>query len=90
MDKIDKIIRDRLAKNKSLGAYQSAQICFLADKWGNGRFKAVSFQKGVLKVSVGSSSAASELKMQEDELIDSINSSMGKKIIRSLRILIFG
>jgi len=90
MDKIDKIIRERLAKNKSLESFQSAQICFLAEKWGNGRFNVISFQKGILKLSVGSSSAASELKMQEDQLIDSVNSSIGKKVIRSLRILIFG
>lgn len=87
MDKLDKILRPSLAKKGLLGAAISAEICFLAEEWGKGRFQAISFSRGILKLSVESSSAASELSMEQDKLISYLNGKQGKNIVKSVRIV---
>jgi len=82
MDKLSKILLPALAK-KGLGkATSSAMICFYAEKWGNGRFKAISFSEGLLKLSVKSSSQAMELDMQKGELLEFLKQYVGKKRIK--------
>ncbi|PIS08100.1 hypothetical protein COT78_00160 [Candidatus Berkelbacteria bacterium CG10_big_fil_rev_8_21_14_0_10_43_13] len=88
MEKLDKILMSALAKKKLSGTIRSAQICFYANEWGKGRFEAVSFLRGVLKVSVNSSPAASELEIQKEELIDSVNKRLGQNSVRSVRIMV--
>jgi hypothetical protein len=90
MDKLDKFLRPALAKRGLLGAATSAEVCFLADKWGNGRFSAISFSKGVLKLSVLSSSASSELAMEQETLIDHLNKKIGRESVKSVRIVNMG
>lgn len=87
MDKLDKFLRPALAKKGLLGAATSAEVCFLADKWGNGRFSSTSFSKGVLKLSVLSSAASAELSMQEEELINFLNKRIGRESVKSIRIV---
>jgi predicted nucleic acid-binding Zn ribbon protein len=87
MDKLDKILRPALAKKGLLKIATSAEVCFYATEWKNVRFIPISFSRGVLKVSVSSSSAASELQMQSEDLLESINRKFSKKIVRSLRIM---
>ena len=87
MEKLDKFLTSSLAK-KGLGkAVIGAQICFYALEWGNSRFEPISFSRGILKVSVSSSSAASELQMEEEKLIQYLNSKIGKKVVKSVRII---
>jgi len=88
MEKLDKILMSALAKKKLSGTVRSAQICFYADEWGDGRFQAISFLRGVLKVSVNSSPAASELEIQKEDLIDSVNKRLGQNSVRSVRIIV--
>lgn len=74
---------------KGLGkATQGAEICFLADKWGNHRFSAISYADGLLKVSVDSSPAASEIEMQKEVLFESINAKIGYKAVSAIKIVI--
>lgn len=87
MDKLDKFLRPALAKRGLLGAATSAEVCFLADKWGNGRFSAISFSGGILKLSVASSAAASELQMEEENLVQFLNSKIGRESVKSVRIV---
>ena len=87
MEKLDKILRESLAKKGFAGTAESAQICFYAGKWEKMRLTPISFSKGTLKVSVMSSSEASELQMQSEELIDFLNKKIGRKIVRYLRIV---
>ena len=87
MDKLDKFLRPALAKKGLLGAATSAEICFLAQDWGKGRFEPISFSKGVLKVSVASSSSASELQMESDNLIEYLNKKIGREVVKSVRII---
>ncbi len=87
MDKLDKFLRPALAKRGLLKVATSAEVCFLAEKWARIPFKADSFSGGILKVSVESGAAASELKMAEDDLIKHINSKIGKVVVRSIRIV---
>jgi len=88
MDKLNKILMASLAK-KGLGKIaRSSLVCFYAEGWGKGRFKPVSFARGVLKVSVDSSPAASELQIEEAKLIDFVNVKIGKEIVRSIRIVV--
>lgn len=90
MDKLDKFLRPALAKRGLLGAATSAEVCFVADKWGNGRFSAISFSKGILKLSVRSSAAASELSMESENLIRFLNEKIGRKSVESVRIVNMG
>lgn len=88
MEKIDKILMKSLAK-KGLGkASQSAMICFYATEWGKGLFDTISFSNGVLKVSVSSSPASSNLQIRESELIDYLNAKLGRRSVRQLRIVL--
>lgn len=88
MEKLDKILHQSF-KNKPIAKpLQSAEICFYAEGWGSGSFVPISFLNGVLKVSVSSSSAASELDIKKEELIDFINTKIGKRTVRGLRIIV--
>jgi len=87
MEKLDKILKHRLAQRGLSATAESAQICFLVEKWSDSRCQPISFSKGVLKVSVTSSSEASELQMEAEKLIDFLNKKMGKNIVRRLRIV---
>lgn len=87
MERIDKILQSSLAKKGLLQTAKSSEVCFLADKWGNGRFNAVSFSRGVLKVSVSSSPAASELQIDEEKLIEFLNNKIGC-LVKQLRIIV--
>jgi len=88
MEKLDKILASALAKKKLSGTVRSAQICFYADEWGNGRFQAISFSRGILKVAVNSSPAASELEIQKENLIENLNKRLGNKVVHSVRIIV--
>ena len=70
-------------KKEAEGAY----LCFLATEWGQGRFKAVSFSQGILKLSVCSSPAAQEVQMETEKLSDYLNSKIGRKAVRGVRIV---
>ena len=88
MEKIDQILKHGIKKSALKKTLQSAEICFLASTWGNAQFAPVSFAKGILKVSVKSSPAASELEMQKADLIDFVNQKIGKETVRGLRIIV--
>jgi len=88
VERLDKILGEVLAKKGLAGATTGALVCFYAEKWSNGRFRAISFSKGVLKVSVESSPAASELQIGEGDLVDFINDKLKKKMVRGVRIII--
>ncbi len=66
---------------------KSALICFLADKYADGRFKSISFSRGVLKVSVSSSAAAQMVQMDEENIITHLNREMKKETVKSIRIV---
>lgn len=87
MERIDKILRQSLAKKGLAGSAQSAQICFYAEKWERMPLKPISFSGGVLKVSAMSSSEASELQILSEELIDYLNKKTGRKAVKRLRII---
>lgn len=87
MDKIDKVLKSGLGKKGLMGAATSAHICFLAQKWARGRFEPISYSRGVLKVSVKSSSHAQELSMQECEICEYINDKLGRKCVKRIRII---
>jgi len=87
MEKINKILTRSLAKKGLYGTARSAQICFYAEEWGKGRFRAVSYTKGVLKVSVSGSCAASELQMEEEKLTQYLNEKLGGEIVKRLKII---
>ena len=87
MDRISKLLLPSLSKKGLAGTATSAQICFYAEKWGKGRFTAISYSKGTLKLSCRSSSAAQDLDMEREKLIDHINSKIKRKIVKNIRIV---
>lgn len=87
MDKLSKFLKPSLAKKGLLGTVEGAEVCFYATKWAQTPFSPISCVKGVLKVSTLSSSASSELQMQEEDLIAFINKKIGREIVKSVRII---
>ena len=87
MDKLGDILHRALAKRGLLGVVTSAEVCVLAQDWGKGRFHAVSFSRGVLKLSVSSSPAASEVQMVVGDLIDYLNGKIGRNVVRNVRVM---
>lgn len=88
MEKLDKILRESLTKKGLSRATSGAMVCFYADEWGNGLFQAISFSGGILKVSVCSSPASSELQIKENELIDYLNQKLGRSSVRQVKIVL--
>jgi hypothetical protein len=88
MEKIDQILAKSLAKKGLSKVTQGAMICFYASEWNKDLFCPISFTNGILKVSVDSSPAASELQIRESELIEYLNNRIGKKSVRQLRIIV--
>ena len=82
MDKLDKILKDVLSKTDLSGATEAAQICYLANRWANGRFEAISFQKGCLKLRACNHCAAQEGQMLEEELKDYLKEVVEDKVQR--------
>jgi len=87
MDKIDKILLPVMAKKGLGGAAVSSQICFYANEWGKDRFDAISYSRGVLKLSVGAAIDAGEVQMESEEIISYVNSKMGREIVKRVRIV---
>ena len=87
MDKIDKILLPVMAKKGLGGAAVSSQICFYANEWGKDRFDAISYSRGVLKLSVRDSIDAGEVQMESEEIISYVNSKMGRDIVKRIRIV---
>lgn len=87
MDKIGKLLMGNMAKKGIAGAALGAQVCYFAEKWGKGRFSAVSLSRGILKLSVRTSCAAQDLSMQEEELVNHLNEKIGKNIVKRIRII---
>ena len=86
MEHIGKYLLKVMAKKGLGGVAVSSQVCYFADKWGEGRFKSVSFSRGVLKVYVRSSAAAQELSMDEEKLVEYLNKKIGREIVKRVRI----
>jgi len=87
MDHINKILHHSLSKKGLMGVATSAEICFWAEKLGNGSFKPISYSRGILKVSVSSAPAASELQIKQEDIITQINQKIGRDIIKQIRIV---
>jgi len=87
MDKIDKILLPVMAKKGLGGAAVSSQICFYANEWGKDRFDAISYSRGVLKLSVRDSIDAGEVQMESEGIISYVNSKMGRDIVKRIRIV---
>ncbi|OQB05631.1 MAG: hypothetical protein BWY19_00900 [bacterium ADurb.Bin212] len=90
MDKLSDFLNSSLNNKGLSGATGGAVVCFWADEWGKGRFKPISYFRGVLKVSVDSASAAQELQMESHKLIKHLNliaaQNNGPKV-REIRIV---
>jgi len=87
MDKVSKILMPVMAKKGLGGAAISSQICFYANELGKDRFDAISFSKGVLKLSVRDSIDAGEVQMESEKIIEYVNGKMGRQIVKRIRIV---
>jgi len=69
------------------GAAVSSQVCFYADEYGKGSFTAISFSRGVLKLSVADSIDAGEVQMMSEEIIDHVNKKIKRALVKKIRIV---
>ena len=87
MEHIGKHLLRVMAKRGLAGVAISSQLCYFADGWSKGRFKAISFSRGTLKVSVRSSAAGQEISMEEEKLVEFLNKKTGREIVKRVRIV---
>ena len=87
MDKVSKILLPVMAKKGLGGAAVSSQICFYATEYGKGNFEAISYSRGVLKLSCADSIDAGEVQMQSEKIIEYVNGKMGREIVKRIRIV---
>ena len=76
-----------MAKKGLGGAAVSSQICFYATEYGKGCFEAISFSKGILKLSCADSIDAGEVQMMSEEIIEYVNKKMKREIVKRIRIV---
>ena len=76
-----------MAKKGLGGAAVSSQICFYATEYGKGNFSAISFSRGVLKLSCADSIDAGAVQMMSEEIIGYVNKKMGREIVKRIRIV---
>jgi hypothetical protein len=69
MDSINKILQVVVNKKGLKKATDAAQICYLANKWADGRFEALSLSRGTLKLGVKNHCQAQECQMLEEDLL---------------------
>ena len=88
MDKIGDLLDRSMAKRGLTGTAEGSHVCFLADKYSDTRFTAVSFSRGTLKLSVNSSIDAAEVQIDQDKIISKLNQKIGKDLIKKIRLII--
>ena len=90
MDKIGKILKVVVNKKGLAKAANASQICYLANRWGEGSFEAISFSGSSLKLMVKNHAQAQEVQMSEEELLDYIEEMIGSRQVRRIRWQIGG
>lgn len=74
-----------MAKKGLGGAAVASQICYYATEYGKGSFEAISYYRGVLKLSCADSIDAGEVQMMSEEIVEYVNGKMGRKIVKRIR-----
>lgn len=85
MYKLDKILKIMVNKRGLRKATDAARICYLADEWAKGRFEAISYDRGVLKLRCDNHCAAQEAQMLEEELLEYIGEVMESGVVKRVR-----
>ncbi len=85
MDKLDKILKVVVNQKGLRKAADAARICYLSNKWADGRFEAISFERGALKLRCDNHCAAQEAQMLEDDLLDYLEEILGGRTVRRIR-----
>lgn len=87
MKKLGDFLLPALARKGLKNQSESALVCFWVKEWPDCQAEPVSFSRGILKLSVASSSAAQDLQMREGDLIGYLNKKAGKKLVKGIRII---
>ncbi|OQA04991.1 MAG: hypothetical protein BWY68_00016 [bacterium ADurb.Bin400] len=87
MKKLSDFLKPTLAGKGLKKGAEGAEVCFYAKEWGKDLLDPISFSRGILKVSVSSSSAAQALVMEEEELIKVINTKIGHPLVKSIKVV---
>jgi hypothetical protein len=82
MDKINKILQSVVKKKGLSLATDAAQICYLTNKWADGRFEALSLSRGTLKLGALNHCQAQECQMLEEELLEYLEEVSAIKVER--------
>lgn len=85
MDHINKYFRQNPRYAKLQKPLEAAGICDAARSLSDGRFGVVSFNEGVLCLSISSSAEAANLQAESSQIIDKINQKLGKEMVKRIR-----
>lgn len=79
---IEQDLRKRLRHYGLEKAYDASVVCVAAEKVAEGRFRAISFRRGVLKLAVDSAAAATRLRFEQKSLLEQIEKVSNARITR--------
>lgn len=88
MEQINKLIKTNAKYKRLQKPLEAAKICEIARALSRGRFGAVSFCRGVLCLSVESSTQAANLVLESEKIISALNQKIGQPAIKRLRFKI--
>jgi len=86
MDKINQFLSNNAKYVKLSKPLTAAKVCDTAREVSDGRFKVISFKDGLLTLGVENSSAAANLQMESDQIIDIVNQKLTRNLVRKIRI----
>lgn len=84
-ENISDILVRRLRSRGLDKAATAAHVCATANQVGEGKFEAVSFRNGVLKIRVSSGARAHLIKLQEKGVVLKVNTRLKRDLVQRLR-----
>lgn len=85
MEKINYTLKRVINKKGLYLATEAARVCYLANEWAKGRFEAISFSRGALKLRVDNHAATQECQMLSQRLIEHLNDVLDGEVIKRVR-----
>lgn len=81
---VGNILSRRIAAMGLTRQFNAAFICGKAKDVGGGKWDAISFRNGILKLRVSSNEEAYFIKVRSDEIVSQINRAIGKDVVKRL------
>ena len=85
MDKIGRILGGESRLKRFQKPLEAANVCAAGATCVDARYSIISFKNGLLAVGVKSSAEAANLQMKSGQILECINTKLGKEIVKRIR-----